>query len=136
MRDRRSAIVPPEMTNGSTSGSASSNSSARAIRIGKKVEKMQLAAASLQCARGLTIQHHGDETVARLKDQRVGILSGMHHVTLKVVVEAGIHQLHGEADIGVRADALRYLAEPTQDLLRLTRELISRERRREILLEE
>src|SRR5712671_8239722 len=33
MSDRRSAIVPPEMTNGSTSGSVSSNSSARAIRV-------------------------------------------------------------------------------------------------------
>src|SRR6266496_5561279 len=71
MRDRRSAIVPPEMTNGSRSGSTSSNSSARAIRIGQKVEEMQLAAASLEFAIRFTLQHHSDQPVARVEDQRV-----------------------------------------------------------------
>src|SRR5205809_3251942 len=33
MSERRSVIVPPEITNGSRSGSVSSNSSARAIRV-------------------------------------------------------------------------------------------------------
>src|SRR4051812_43603768 len=33
MSERRSAMLPPEMTNGSTRGSVSSNSSARAMRV-------------------------------------------------------------------------------------------------------
>src|SRR5947208_2799617 len=71
--DRRSVIVPPEMTNGSSNGSASSNSSARAMRIrgGHEIQEMEAPTAPLELPRRLTLQHDGDQTVARMEDQGV-----------------------------------------------------------------
>src|SRR2546425_1300065 len=220
MSERRSVIVPPEMTKGSTSGRVSSKSSARAIRIGQEVEEMQLATTARELAGGLTLEHHGNEPVTRVEDQRVqgtlrtraisrgillvweleervqldgraatecvvddhpagvdvagaaersdgvtvgrsvqnaqvslaqlwssvgnaflrieepiehdervGFARGIHHLALKVVIEAGVHQLHRQAHIGVGANALRDLAQPAQDLRLLLRECVARERR-------
>src|SRR5436190_17775456 len=69
--DRRSVMVPPEMTNGSSSGSVSSNSSARAIRIGNEVEEMQLTATACQEARCLALQHDREQAVARIQEEKV-----------------------------------------------------------------
>src|SRR5687768_16538086 len=61
MSERRSVIAPPEMMNGWTSGSTSSCSSARAMRIGEKVEE----------ASGAALLHRGDEPVAGMEDEHV-----------------------------------------------------------------
>src|SRR5437899_2175462 len=73
MSERRSVIAPPEMTNGATRGSVSSNSSARAMRIGEReqIEEMQLAAAARKHTGCLTLEHHGYETIAWIEDQCV-----------------------------------------------------------------
>src|SRR5438552_3492392 len=73
MRDRRSVIVPPEMTNGSSSGSVSSNSSARAIRMEweQEIQEMQLTTAPLELSPRFPLQHDGDQAVARMEDQGV-----------------------------------------------------------------
>src|SRR3954468_3464853 len=57
------------MMNGSSSGSASSNSSARAIRIGQKIEEMQLATAACERARGFAFEHGGEQSIARIENQ-------------------------------------------------------------------
>ena len=64
--DRRSRMTPPEMMNGSSSGSVSSYSSARVIRIGSRsdVEKPQLAVPPRDHAGGFQVQHAGDQAVA------------------------------------------------------------------------
>src|SRR6266850_5963576 len=71
MIEWRDGIAPPEMTNGSRSGSDRSNSSARAIRIGYEVEKMKLATTPRELAPSLALEHRGNETVARIEDERV-----------------------------------------------------------------
>src|SRR5256885_13781873 len=57
------------MMKGSSSGSTSSNSSARAIRIGQEIEEMQLAAAACERARGFAFEHCGEQSIARLENQ-------------------------------------------------------------------
>src|SRR5205814_4260755 len=71
IRERRAVIAPPEITNGSSSGSVSSNSSARAIRIGEEIEEAQLAVPPLQLTPLFEVQQAGDQSVARVEDQFV-----------------------------------------------------------------
>src|SRR5260370_28267265 len=71
MSERRVSRRPPEMMNGSTSGSASSNSSTRLMRTGGGAQEMELAGASLERAVGLEVGHAGDEAVARVKHEGV-----------------------------------------------------------------
>src|SRR5205809_720472 len=59
------------MTNGSSSGSVSSSSSARAMRIGHEVGKAQFATPPLQGALILELQEARDEAVGRVEDQLV-----------------------------------------------------------------
>src|SRR5712692_8202146 len=59
------------MTNGSTSGRASSNSSTRAMRMVREVEEAQRSAAPFQGALRLEVEQSGDEAVARVKDEGV-----------------------------------------------------------------
>src|SRR5437879_4320910 len=59
------------MTNGSSSGSANSSSSARAMRNGHQVEKAQLAAPPLQGTLILEVQEAGDEAIGGVEDQLV-----------------------------------------------------------------
>ena len=87
MSERRSVIAPPEMTNGSTRGSVRSNSSARAMRIGEKVEEMQLATAARQSTGCLTLEHHGYETIAWIEDQCVQRALGARAVGRGIGVE-------------------------------------------------
>src|SRR5438128_701016 len=70
MRERRSVIAPPEMMKGSTSGSVSSNSSARTMGI-RDIQKVQLAAAPLQVALGLEREEPRDQPVLGMKHERV-----------------------------------------------------------------
>src|SRR5256712_5856457 len=69
--ERRASIRPPEMMNGSTNGSVSSNSSARAMRTGRDVEEMQRTVTSLELTCSFELEHCDDEAVARVKHQRV-----------------------------------------------------------------
>src|SRR5437879_8103093 len=71
MSERRSVTAPPEMMNGSTSGSASSNSSTRATRITRQIPEVQLPAATLERPLGLELQHPRDQAVPRIEYQRV-----------------------------------------------------------------
>src|SRR5262245_33150944 len=219
--ERRSEIVPPEITKGSTSGSVSSKSSARVIRIRKKIEEVQLATVPREGPGGFALQHDGDEAIAGLEDERmqralgarsmrrrvrferelkkrmeldrrapaqcvfddqatagnvsratqgrsdgrsvrreikhpqisiaqfwpavrdaelrveesvehdecIGGRRSPHHLALKAIVEAGVHEFHRESHVGLIADAGRYLAKPSQNLLLLLRQWITRERR-------
>src|SRR5438128_11213021 len=70
-RERRSVIAPPEMTNGASSGSVSSSRSARAMRIGHEVEKVQLATPPLQGALVLELQEARNEAVGGVEEQVV-----------------------------------------------------------------
>src|SRR6266545_841035 len=104
MSERRSVMMPPEMTNGSRSGSVSSNSSARAMRIGQKIQEMQLAAATVQQAGGFALEHHGNQPVARIEDQCMQRALGPRALGRGVLVE---RELEEGVQLGGRTAAQR-----------------------------
>src|SRR5574341_1513891 len=71
MSDRRSVIAPPEMTNGSTSGRVSSNSSIRAARTRHHVEEVQFTVARLERPGRRHLQHAGEHPLPRMEKQGV-----------------------------------------------------------------
>src|SRR5438874_12441971 len=71
MMELRAAARPPEMMNGSTKGSVSSYSSARAMRIRREIEEMQLPAPPLEPAQRLELEQHRHQPVLRVKHERV-----------------------------------------------------------------
>src|SRR6184192_1709295 len=71
MMELRAPTRPPEMMNGSTKGSVSSYSSARAMRIRGEIQEMQLAAPPLELAQRLELEHPRDQAVPRVKHERV-----------------------------------------------------------------
>src|SRR5216117_1702222 len=71
MMELRAPTRPPEMMNGSTKGSVSSYSSARAMRIRSEIEEMQLPAPPLEPAQRLELEQHRHQAVLRVKHERV-----------------------------------------------------------------
>src|SRR5574342_14812 len=96
MNDRRSRIAPPEMMNGSTRGSVSSNSSALETSM-RQIEKVQLAASPVDRALLLEAPQLGDETGLRVKHELVqralGARSGPGRVLVQRELKVGV-QLH------------------------------------------
>src|ERR1051326_5505781 len=103
MRDRRSAMTPPEMMNGSASGSTRSNSSAPEKRI-RDVEDMKLPAPRMSPpapamdppARFASTQL-GDHPVVRVEQQLMQDALRARAVTGRVLVERQLEhgvQLH------------------------------------------
>src|SRR3989442_4364059 len=105
-RERRSVIAPPEMTNGSSSGSVSSSSSARAMRIGHEVEKVQFPVATLQGAPTLEVQEADDQAVGGVEDQLVERALGARTVGGRILVQG---QLEERVKLDGRAAAARIL---------------------------
>src|SRR5512143_3032061 len=96
MSDRRSRIAPPEMMNGSTRGSVSSNSSALETSM-RQIEEVQLAAPPVDRALLLEAPQLGEETGLRVKHELVqralGARSGPGRVLVQRELEEGV-QLH------------------------------------------
>src|SRR5262245_66693274 len=86
MSERRSTIAPPEMMNGSASGSTSSNSSAPETRI-RDVEEVQLAAATVHQPARLEPPQVGDKTVFGMEQQLMQNALRARAVTGGVFVE-------------------------------------------------
>src|ERR1051325_5747222 len=96
MRDRRSAMTPPEMMNGSASGSTSSNSSAPETCI-RDVEEMQLAAPAMDQPARFASTQLGDHPVVRVEQQLMQDALRARAVTGRVLVERQLEhgvQLH------------------------------------------
>src|SRR5207244_13028275 len=71
MMELRTPTRPPEMMTGSTKGSVSSYSSARAMRIRSEIEEMQLPAPPLEPAQRLELEQHRHQPVLGVKHERV-----------------------------------------------------------------
>src|SRR6266700_5969376 len=100
MSERRASIRPPEMMNGSTNGSVSSNSSARVIRTRRHVEKMELAIAPREHAVRLELEHPRDQPVPRVEHERVQRARGARAVRRGVLRQGELEervQLHALA---------------------------------------
>src|SRR2546422_8554769 len=59
------------MMNGSASGSSSAYNSTRAMRMGSQVEETELAALALEVPARFELEHPRDQTVPRMKHERV-----------------------------------------------------------------
>src|SRR5690349_1271040 len=64
-------MAPPEMMNGSSSGSVSSYSSAVVMRMVRQVEKMERAIAALEPPLLFQLEQHGDEPVLWIEHEGV-----------------------------------------------------------------
>src|SRR2546426_3270394 len=71
MSERRASMRPPEMMNGSTKGRVSSCSSTLAMCTCGHVEEVQLAAPALERTSCPELEHPSDESVLRVKHERV-----------------------------------------------------------------
>src|SRR5512146_2988614 len=105
MNDRRSRIAPPEMMNGSTRGSVSSNSSALETSI-RQIEEMQLAAPPVDRSLLLEAPQLGNETGLRVKHELVQRALGARSSPGRVLVErelkvgVQLHRLASRLGIG------------------------------------
>src|SRR5437660_9470534 len=64
-------MAPPEMMNGSSSGSVSSYSSAVAMRMVRQIEEMERAVAALEPPVLFQLEQDGDEPVSRIEHEGV-----------------------------------------------------------------
>src|SRR5437879_12485311 len=108
MSERRSVIVPPEMTKGSMSGSVSSNSSARVIRIRERqeIQEAQLPTAPLELSPRSTFQHTGHQAIARVEKQDVQRALRPRATGRRILLE---RQLKKRVQLNRRAAANRIL---------------------------
>src|SRR5512135_3606413 len=129
MRDRRSRIAPPEMMNGSTRGSASSNSSALVTSM-RQIEEVQLTSSPVHGALLLEAPQLGDESILRVEHQLVqcplSARSGPRRELVQRQLKEGVHLHRFAPCLGVGdhvapgADAARAAETGERRLLHLT----------------
>src|SRR5690348_11897907 len=80
------------MMNGSANGSSSAYSSIRAMRMRRQIEETQLAALPLELTARLELQHPCDQTVARMKHERMECSLGTRAVGRWVLGERELEE--------------------------------------------